>query len=111
IDGACHQTFHAAKTEKIRIAESDNDDEEEYVIKRNSFGTPIYNLKPATYPRGNHQARSSSTLQAVINPFNKISVWKKAVSFLGSLPVPLKDVEWRLDYKGFYNNPDEAKEQ
>ncbi|GJZ33743.1 retrotransposon ORF1 [Tanacetum coccineum] len=81
-DGVCHQTFRAAKIEGVRIAESDSDDEED-----------------------------SSNIQTVINPFEKISVWKKAVGFLGSLPVPLKDVEWRLDYKGFYNNPEEATEQ
>ncbi|GKD32494.1 hypothetical protein Tco_1248003, partial [Tanacetum coccineum] len=40
--------------------------------------------------------------QAVRNPFRKYSVWKKAVSFLGSLPVPLKQVNWKPDYKGSY---------
>ncbi|GJS45148.1 hypothetical protein Tco_0704497 [Tanacetum coccineum] len=37
-----------------------------------------------------------STLESVINPFRKINVWKKAVSFLGSLPAKLRDVEWKL---------------
>ncbi|GKF86432.1 hypothetical protein Tco_0254259, partial [Tanacetum coccineum] len=50
-------------------------------------------------------------LQAVINPFQKISVWKKAVSFLGSLPAPLQHVNWKPDYKGCYTNEEEAKGQ
>ncbi|GJW89292.1 hypothetical protein Tco_0164632 [Tanacetum coccineum] len=41
----------------------------------------------------------SSAIQTVTNPFWKISVWKKAVSFLGSLPVPLKQVNWKPEYK------------
>nr|GEV73114.1 hypothetical protein [Tanacetum cinerariifolium] len=34
-DGLCHQTFRAARFDVLRTAESDSDDEEEYVIKRN----------------------------------------------------------------------------
>ncbi|GJS12487.1 hypothetical protein Tco_0406959 [Tanacetum coccineum] len=38
------------------------------------------------------------TLQEVINPFRKIYVWKKMVSFLGSQPVPLQHMEWIPNY-------------
>ncbi|GKD59230.1 DNA-directed DNA polymerase [Tanacetum coccineum] len=48
-DGVCHQTFRAARFDVLRTAESDNDDEEEYVIKRNKFEAPTYGLKPAPY--------------------------------------------------------------
>nr|GFC86162.1 hypothetical protein [Tanacetum cinerariifolium] len=48
-DGICYQTFRAARFEVLRTAEIDSDDEEEYVIKRNKFGTPIYGLEPAPY--------------------------------------------------------------
>ncbi|GJX43865.1 hypothetical protein Tco_0260541 [Tanacetum coccineum] len=74
----------------LRIAESDSNDEEEYVIKRNKFGAPIYGLKPAPYLNCTNPEDRASAIQAVTNPFWKINVWKKAVSFLGSLPVPLK---------------------
>ncbi|GKD38847.1 hypothetical protein Tco_1259054, partial [Tanacetum coccineum] len=47
-DGICHQTFRAAKT-SINTAESDSDDEEEYCIKRNKFGAPVYGPQPAKY--------------------------------------------------------------
>ncbi|GJX93159.1 putative reverse transcriptase domain-containing protein [Tanacetum coccineum] len=53
----------------------------------------------------------SLALQAVINPFRKISVRKKAVSFLDSLPIPLQHVDWKPDYKGCYTNEEEAKGQ
>ncbi|GJX12506.1 hypothetical protein Tco_0204264 [Tanacetum coccineum] len=88
-DGICHQTFRATRSDVLRTTKSDNDDEEEYEIKINKFGVPIY----------------------VINPFRKISVWKKAVSFLGSLPFPLQHVDWKPDYKSSYTNKEEAKGQ
>ncbi|GJU10107.1 agenet domain-containing protein [Tanacetum coccineum] len=107
-DGFCHQTFRAARSDVMRNAESDSDDEEEYEIKRNKFGAPIYGPKPAPYLNCNDLAERSIALQTVTNPFRKINVWKKAVSFLGSLPVPLKHVNWKPDYKGCYTKEEEA---
>ncbi|GKA83825.1 hypothetical protein Tco_0805420 [Tanacetum coccineum] len=82
--------FLPARFDVLRTTESDSNDEEEYVIKRNKFGVPIYGLRPASYLNCANPKDRSSAIQAVTNPFRKISVWKKAVSFLGSLPVPLK---------------------
>ncbi|GJT65310.1 hypothetical protein Tco_1016790 [Tanacetum coccineum] len=48
-DGVCHQTFRAARFDVLRTVESDSDDEEDYVIKRNKFGAPIYGPRPAPY--------------------------------------------------------------
>ncbi|GJU77698.1 hypothetical protein Tco_1274768 [Tanacetum coccineum] len=58
-DGFCHQTFRAARSDVMRNAESDSDDEEEYQIKRNKFGAPIYGLKPAPYLKCNDPAERS----------------------------------------------------
>nr|GEV83600.1 hypothetical protein [Tanacetum cinerariifolium] len=107
-DGVCHQTFRAARFDILRTAESDSDDEEEYVIKRNKFGAPIYGPKPAPYLNRTNPEDRSSARQTITNPFQKISVWKKANSFLGSLPVPLKQVDWKPDYKGLYTKEEEA---
>ncbi|GJS77731.1 hypothetical protein Tco_0727612 [Tanacetum coccineum] len=98
---------------KIKIAESDSDDEKDYVIKRNDIGTPIHNCRPIVYQNNTNPAENMtlSTLESVINPFRKISVWKKAVSFLGSLPAKLRDVEWKPDYKLCYSNPELATGQ
>ncbi|GKA86076.1 hypothetical protein Tco_0807787 [Tanacetum coccineum] len=82
-DGFCHQTFRAARSDVMRNTESDSDDEEEYEIKRNKFGASIYGPKPAPYLNCNDPAERSLAIQTVTNPFWKISVWKKAVSFLG----------------------------
>nr|GEZ80993.1 hypothetical protein [Tanacetum cinerariifolium] len=49
----------------------------------------------------------SLAIQTVTN----ISVWEKAVSFLGSLPAPLKQVNWKPDYKGSYTKEEEATGQ
>ncbi|GJY56422.1 ribonuclease H-like domain-containing protein [Tanacetum coccineum] len=105
-DGRTRQTFRAAKSEKIRITESDSDNKEDYVIKRNYMGTPIHNSRPIRYQNNTNPAENItlSTLESVMNPFRKISVWKKAVSFLGSLPAKLIDVEWKPDYKLCYSN-------
>ncbi|GKE89795.1 hypothetical protein Tco_1567270 [Tanacetum coccineum] len=81
----------------MRNAKSDSDDEEEYQIKRNKFGAPIYGPKLAPYLNCNDPDEQSLAIQTVTNPFQKISVWNKAVSFLGSLPVPLKQVDWKPD--------------
>ncbi|GJZ08310.1 hypothetical protein Tco_0542593 [Tanacetum coccineum] len=110
-DGFCHQTFHAARSDVLRTTESDSDDEEEYEIKRNKFGALIYGLKPAPYLNCNDPVDRSLALQTVTNPFRKISVWKKDVSFLGSLPVPLKQVNWKPDYKSCYTKEEEATRQ
>ncbi|GJU09975.1 hypothetical protein Tco_1132371 [Tanacetum coccineum] len=83
-DGFCHQTFRAARSDVMRNSKSDSDDEEEYQIKRNKFGAPIYGLKPPPY----------------LN-----------FSFLGSVLVPLKHVNWKPDYKGCYTKEEEATRQ
>ncbi|GKD70487.1 hypothetical protein Tco_1324577 [Tanacetum coccineum] len=101
-DGFCHQTFRAARSDVMRNAESDSDDEEDYQIKRNKFGAPIYGPKCAPYLNSNDLDERLLAIQTVTNPFRKISVWKKAVSFLGSLLVPLKQINWKPDYKGSY---------
>ncbi|GJT15086.1 hypothetical protein Tco_0873792 [Tanacetum coccineum] len=44
-------------------AESDSDDEEEYVIKRNKFGAPIYGPKPAPYLNCTSLKDRSSAIQ------------------------------------------------
>nr|GEV20981.1 hypothetical protein [Tanacetum cinerariifolium] len=73
-DEVCHQTFQAARFDVLRTAESDSDDEEEYVIKRNKFRAPIYSLKPAPYLNYTNPEDRSSAIQTVTNPFHKISV-------------------------------------
>ncbi|GJT35246.1 hypothetical protein Tco_0925665 [Tanacetum coccineum] len=110
-DGFCHQTFRAARSNVMRNAESDSDDEEKYQIKRNKFGAPIYGPKPAPYLNCNDPAQQSLAIQTVTNPFRKISVWKKADGFLSLLPVPLKHVNWKPDYKGSYTKEEEATRQ
>ncbi|GJZ65241.1 hypothetical protein Tco_0621937 [Tanacetum coccineum] len=110
-DGFCHQTFRAARSDVMRNAKSDNDYKEYYQIQRNKFRAPIYGPKPASYLKCNYPAERSLAIQTVTNPFRKISVWKKAVSFLGSLPVPLKHVNWKPDYKGSYSKEEEATRQ
>ncbi|GJS69795.1 hypothetical protein Tco_0702636 [Tanacetum coccineum] len=55
-DGFCHQTFRAARSDVMRNTISDSDDEEEYQIKRNKFGAPIYGPKPASYLNCNDPA-------------------------------------------------------
>ncbi|GKA71065.1 DNA-directed DNA polymerase, partial [Tanacetum coccineum] len=69
-DGLTRQTFRAARSEKIRIAESDSDDEEDYVIKRNEMGTPIHNSRPIGYQNNTNPAENMtlSTLESIINP-------------------------------------------
>ncbi|GJW94033.1 hypothetical protein Tco_0173705 [Tanacetum coccineum] len=111
-DGFCHQTFRAARSDVMRNAESDSDDEEEYQIQRNKFGAPIYGVRSEhSIGNCNDPAERSLAIQTITNPFRKINVWKKAICFLGSLPVPLKHVNWKPDYKGSYTKEEEATRQ
>ncbi|GJR86869.1 hypothetical protein Tco_0210880 [Tanacetum coccineum] len=110
-DGFCHQTFLATRSDVMRNAESDSDDEEDYQIKRNKFRAPIYGPKPAPYLNCNNPDERSLAIQTVTIPFRKISVWKKVVSFRGSLPVSLNQVNWKPDYKGSYTKEEEATGQ
>ncbi|GJV84851.1 hypothetical protein Tco_1524749 [Tanacetum coccineum] len=56
-DGICYQTFRAARSYYLRTAESDSEDKEEYEIKRNKFGAPMYGPKPAAYLNCNYPAK------------------------------------------------------
>ena len=75
-DGLSRQTFRASRSDKIRIAESDSDDEEDYVNKRNKMGTPIHNFRTIGYQTDTNPTENMtiSTLESVINPFRKIFV-------------------------------------
>ncbi|GJR35865.1 hypothetical protein Tco_1211549 [Tanacetum coccineum] len=55
-DGFCHQTFRQARSDVMINAKSDSDDVEEFAIKRNKFGAPIYGPKPAPYLNCNDPA-------------------------------------------------------
>nr|GEV08665.1 hypothetical protein [Tanacetum cinerariifolium] len=100
-DGIFHQTFCATK-KSLDPAKSDSNDEEEYTIQRTNFGAPMYGPKPTKYLNYHDPLDRSIALQEVLNPFKKICVWKKAVSFLGSLPVALKHVDWKPKYTRNY---------
>ncbi|GJV44764.1 hypothetical protein Tco_1429300 [Tanacetum coccineum] len=60
-DGFCHQTFRVARSDVLRTAKIDSDDNEEYKIKRNKFRAPIYGLKPAPYLNCNDLAEQLIT--------------------------------------------------
>nr|GEV31827.1 hypothetical protein [Tanacetum cinerariifolium] len=62
-DGFCHQTLRAARSDVMRNAESDSDDEEDYQIKRNKFGAPRYGPKPAPYLNCNDPVERSLAIQ------------------------------------------------
>ncbi|GJZ31224.1 hypothetical protein Tco_0576271 [Tanacetum coccineum] len=82
-DGICHQKFRAAKTNK-NTEESDSDDDEDYCIKRNSLGAPIYGPK---------------------------FLERKGIGFLGSFPVPLQHMKWILNYEGNFCMKEEGDGQ
>nr|GEU80844.1 hypothetical protein [Tanacetum cinerariifolium] len=64
--GFCHQTFRAVRSNIMRNAESDSDDEEDYQIKGNKFGAPIYGLKHAPYLNCNDPNEQSLALQTTM---------------------------------------------
>nr|GFD09192.1 hypothetical protein [Tanacetum cinerariifolium] len=82
-----------------------------YAIQRNKFRAPIYRPKPARYLNCSDPLDWFLTLQEVLNPFRKIYVWKKVVSFFGSLSVALQHVDWKPDYTGCFNKKEDSDGQ
>nr|GEV76883.1 hypothetical protein [Tanacetum cinerariifolium] len=65
-DRFCYQTFRAARSDIIRNAESDSDDEEYYQIKRNKFRAPIYGPIPKLYLNSNNPAERSLVIETTM---------------------------------------------
>ncbi|GKD49144.1 hypothetical protein Tco_1278120 [Tanacetum coccineum] len=78
----------------IIVGRSNSDDDKEYSLKRDGMGKPIYRPSRAKYLNCDDPMDRALAFQETLNPFKKICVWKKAIAFLGSLPVPLKHAEW-----------------
>ncbi|GJZ91920.1 hypothetical protein Tco_0663985 [Tanacetum coccineum] len=68
-DGVCHQKFYVAAVRNKH--ESDNDNEEDYCIKRDEMGKPIYGPKFAKYLNCDDPIDHALALQEAINPFRK----------------------------------------
>ncbi|GKC11505.1 hypothetical protein Tco_1008287 [Tanacetum coccineum] len=109
-DGDFEQCSVPTKT-SLDTTESDRDDKEEYAIKRNKFGALIYGPKLTRYLNCHDPLDRSLALQEVMNPFRKICVWKKVVSFLRSLPIVLQHVEWKPDYTGCFIKKEDSDGQ
>ncbi|GKF99687.1 hypothetical protein Tco_0301378 [Tanacetum coccineum] len=73
--------------------EESDEDEKEYIVKRDQNGKPIYGPKFAKYLNCDDPIDRALALQEALNPFRKICVWKKMVAFLGSLLVALQHNE------------------
>ncbi|GKE17063.1 DNA-directed DNA polymerase, partial [Tanacetum coccineum] len=79
-------------------AESDNDEDEDYCLKRDDYGKPFYGPNGPKYLNYEDLMDCALGLQDYLNPLKKIYVWKKVVYFLGALPVPLKNTKWTPNY-------------
>nr|GEW74099.1 phospholipase-like protein [Tanacetum cinerariifolium] len=91
--------FHVAEV-KNNLGESDGDNKEDYFLKRDKMGKPLYGPKCASYLNCDDSMDHALALQETLNPFKKICVWKKVVVFLGSLSVLLQYQEWRQVVRG-----------
>ncbi|GJZ86439.1 hypothetical protein Tco_0658049 [Tanacetum coccineum] len=99
-DGIVHQKFYVANVRNAHV-ESDSDDDEEYFfLKRDDMGKPIYGPNRAKYLNCDDPMDRALALQEALNPFKKNCVWKKAIAFLGALPVPLQNAEWIRNHLG-----------
>ncbi|GJY61944.1 hypothetical protein Tco_0462601 [Tanacetum coccineum] len=68
-DGICHQKFRAAKT-NVNNEESDSDDDEDYCIKRNSLGAPIYGPKFSKYLNCSDPIDRALALQETVGTYD-----------------------------------------
>ncbi|GJY19686.1 hypothetical protein Tco_0391177 [Tanacetum coccineum] len=83
------------RMDKVRNVhvESKSDDEEDYCLKRDDFGKLFYGPNHPKYLDCEDLIDRDLAEQNSLNLFNKIYVWKKVVSFLGTLPVSLKNTD------------------
>ncbi|GJW87184.1 hypothetical protein Tco_0162524 [Tanacetum coccineum] len=68
-DVICHQKFRAAKT-NVNNEESDSDDDEDYCIKRNILGAPIYGPKSSKYLNCSDLMDQALALQETIGTYD-----------------------------------------
>ncbi|GKD90354.1 hypothetical protein Tco_1365861, partial [Tanacetum coccineum] len=81
-------------------SDSDDDAEEEYSLKKDEYGKPFYGPHHPPYLDSEDAMDRSLAEQDYLDPFNNVCIWKKVVSFLGSLPVSLKNTDWKPNYSG-----------
>ncbi|GKD03135.1 reverse transcriptase domain-containing protein [Tanacetum coccineum] len=67
-DGVCHQKFYVAEIQN-NGEESDSDDEEEYYLKRDEMGRPLYGPNLISYFDRNDPMERALAIQDSINPF------------------------------------------
>ncbi|GJZ95086.1 hypothetical protein Tco_0667289 [Tanacetum coccineum] len=91
-----HQKFYVDAVRNNH--EESEEGEEEYIVKRDQNGKPIYGSKFAKYLNCDDPIGRALALQEALNPFRKIYVWKKMTTFRGSLLVALQHNEWILSY-------------
>ncbi|GJR56804.1 MDIS1-interacting receptor like kinase 2-like protein [Tanacetum coccineum] len=87
-----HQQFKMVKVRNVHM-ESDSDDDEDYCLKIDDSGKLFYGPNLPKYLECEDPMDRALAEQDSLNPFNKIYVWKKVVSFLGTLPVSLKNTD------------------
>ncbi|GJR40220.1 putative reverse transcriptase domain-containing protein [Tanacetum coccineum] len=97
-DGFVHQKFKVDKVRNVHV-KSDSDDED-YCLRRDGSRKPFYGPNRPKYLNCEDSMNRALALQDYLNQFRKICVWKKAISFLGALPIPLKNTEWAPNYSG-----------
>nr|GEW74050.1 hypothetical protein [Tanacetum cinerariifolium] len=95
-NSVCHQKIYVAAVRNNH--EESDEDKEEYIVKRDRNGKPIYGSKFAKYLNCDDPIDRALALQEALNPFRKIYVWKKMVAFLSSLLVALQHNEWLPSY-------------
>ncbi|GJZ34954.1 hypothetical protein Tco_0580771 [Tanacetum coccineum] len=108
-DGFCHQTFRAARSDVMRNAESDSDDEEEYQIKRNKFRAPIYGPKPAPlWERHEMKAGSIKSKRSRQHETDRRGI---ATNKFITMILAMEGCQQRCKVKGAYNPPGYAQPQ
>lgn len=99
-DGVVHHHFETAKVRRNKECESDSEDEEEFLPKRDENGKPIYGpIRPKYYDYEDPMERVLAE-QEYLNPFRNVCVWKKVTALLGSLPLSIKHIDWTPNYFG-----------
>nr|GEX87221.1 hypothetical protein [Tanacetum cinerariifolium] len=98
-NGFVHQQYDVVKF-RSNHKETYNDDDEEYYLKRGEMEKPFYGPNHSKYLNCDDPMDRALALQDAVNPYRKVCIWKKAISFLRALPVLLKNTKWAPNRSG-----------
>ncbi|GJZ49470.1 hypothetical protein Tco_0603660 [Tanacetum coccineum] len=107
-DGVIHHTYFPKPRAKAYLEIFEIDEEDHWLsffeVRRDEDRNPKYGHVGRSFLDIEDKTERDLAMEAYLNPFKNIIVFKKLVYFFGSLPVQLKNTDWVNEGYGMYKN-------